>query len=420
MDAIEEVEIVIVGGGICGLATALALHRFVFCVKSLIFMSNHDLDLIYNVRTNLKSNRNMLNRKGIRSVVLERSETLRETGSGIAILTNGWRALDELGVGSKIRPTALPVQRVGEARCVKRSDLINAMADELPLGAIRFGCDIISVNLDSKTSFPVLQLSNGSSIKAKALIGCDGSNSIVADFLELKPKRIFALCAVRGFTNYPNGHGFAPDLTRMIKGEVLCGRVPVDENLVFWFIVQKFNYQGSKFPKDAELIRQFSLDSIRNFPTERLEMVKNCDVASLSLTQLRYRTPWEILLGKFRTGTVTVAGDAMHIMGPFIGQGGSAALEDAIVIARCLSWKMLEADQLEDSSKQIMSGKIGEAFEMYVKERRMRLVWLSAHTYLFGSLLETTSGLVKVMIGVTILVLFHNPTYHTRYDCGRL
>eukprot|EP00257_Ricinus_communis_P025051 XP_025012465.1 monooxygenase 1 [Ricinus communis] len=77
MDANEEVELVIVGGGICGLATALALHR-----------------------------------KGIRSVVLERSETLRAAGAGIAVLTNGWRALDELGVGSKIRPTALPLQRV--------------------------------------------------------------------------------------------------------------------------------------------------------------------------------------------------------------------------------------------------------------------------------------------------------------------
>lgn len=26
----------------------------------------------------------------------------------------------------------------------------------------------------------------------------------------------------------------------------------------------------------------------------------------------------------------------MHVMGPFLGQGGSAALEDAVVLARCL------------------------------------------------------------------------------------
>ncbi|GKV35151.1 hypothetical protein SLEP1_g43455 [Rubroshorea leprosula] len=72
----EEIDIIIVGGGICGLATALALHR-----------------------------------KGIKSLVLERSETLRETGAAIGIHTNGWRALDQLGVASKLRQTALPIQR---------------------------------------------------------------------------------------------------------------------------------------------------------------------------------------------------------------------------------------------------------------------------------------------------------------------
>lgn len=46
-------------------------------------------------------------RKGIRSVVLERSEALRTAGSGIGIQANGWRALDQLGVASKLRHCAL-------------------------------------------------------------------------------------------------------------------------------------------------------------------------------------------------------------------------------------------------------------------------------------------------------------------------
>ncbi|KAJ4713912.1 FAD-dependent urate hydroxylase-like [Melia azedarach] len=71
----EEIDIVIAGAGICGLSTSLALHR-----------------------------------KGIKSVVLERSERLRETGSGIAILANGWRALDQLGVASKLRQTSFLIQ----------------------------------------------------------------------------------------------------------------------------------------------------------------------------------------------------------------------------------------------------------------------------------------------------------------------
>lgn len=47
---------------------------------------------------------------------------------------------------------------------------------------------------------------------------------------------------------------------------------------------------------------------------------------------------------------MTVAGHAMHVMGPFQGQGSSAALEDGIVLARCLAEKI--GDQAEFQGKQ--------------------------------------------------------------------
>jgi hypothetical protein len=49
-------------------------------------------------------------RKGIASVILERSESLRATGGGIAVHTNGWRALEQLGIASELRQTALTLQ----------------------------------------------------------------------------------------------------------------------------------------------------------------------------------------------------------------------------------------------------------------------------------------------------------------------
>lgn len=42
-------------------------------------------------------------RKGVHSVVLERSSTLRAEGGGIVIYSNGWRVLDQLGVGAGLR-----------------------------------------------------------------------------------------------------------------------------------------------------------------------------------------------------------------------------------------------------------------------------------------------------------------------------
>ncbi|XP_059650475.1 monooxygenase 1-like [Cornus florida] len=403
MDVYEQIDIVIAGAGICGLATALALHR-----------------------------------KGIRSVVLERSETLRATGAAIFIMANGWRVLDQLGVGSKLRQTALPIEGSrlvlldegkqqelpfgnGETRCLKRSDLIEILAESLPHGTVRFGCQIVSVKLDHSTSYPILQLQDGSSIMAKVLIGCDGAKSVVADFLELKPSNLHTICATRGLTTYANGHPFANEFVKMKIGDTFVGRIPITDELVFWFVVQQWTSKDAKVSQDSKLIQQSALESTMSFPIEITEMIKSSDPSTLSLTRMRYRSPWNLLLAKFRKGTVTLAGDAMHVMGPFLGQGGSAGLEDAIALARCLAEKMSPTNP-SARERKMMVHEIGEAMDQYVKERRMRVVQLSTQTYLCGLLWETptTSLLVKFACFVFLAIFFRNPTYHTKYDCGRL
>ncbi|KAH7833406.1 hypothetical protein Vadar_006080 [Vaccinium darrowii] len=400
----EEHEIVIVGGGICGLATALALHR-----------------------------------KGIRSVVLERSDTLRAIGAGIGILANGWRALEQLGVASHLRKTALPIQGSqnvgfgkeialatgeGEVRCLKRSDLIRTLADALPPGTIHFGRQIVSVKLDSSNSYPILKLLDGSSIVAKLLIGCDGANSVVANFLELKPTKEHGLSLVRGLTNYPTGRPFSHELVRMRRNSILMGIAPIDDKSVYWFVgLQLTREDHAKVSQRPELIRELILPSIDGFPTELVQVIEDSELESISLTHLRYCAPWDLLLKKFRKGAVTVAGDAMHVMGPFLGQGGSAALEDAIVLARCLAHKFVNTvDHLLTSEREtaIVLHEVGEAMDQYVKERRMRVMRLSIQTYVIGTLMKPASLLVKFACIIFMVVLFRNPNDHTRYDCGLL
>lgn len=159
--------------------------------------------------------------------------------------------------------------------------------------------------------------------------------------------------------------------------------------------------------KDPEMIRQSAMESTVNFPEEVVEMIKKCDIGSLILTRLRYHAPWNILFGRFSTDTVTVAGDAMHVMAPFLGQGGSAAIEDAIVLARCLT-------------EHLKSNKVQAPLKTYVKQRRMRLVKLSTQTYLTGMLLEPSSAIVHYLCLVLLLALFHDILGHTRYYCGPL
>ncbi|GMH02940.1 hypothetical protein Nepgr_004779 [Nepenthes gracilis] len=61
-------DIVIVGAGSAGLATALGLHRL-----------------------------------GLKSLVIESSPCLRATGGAFTTWTNAWRALDALGIGDSLR-----------------------------------------------------------------------------------------------------------------------------------------------------------------------------------------------------------------------------------------------------------------------------------------------------------------------------
>ncbi|KAM0030752.1 putative FAD-binding domain, FAD/NAD(P)-binding domain superfamily [Helianthus debilis subsp. tardiflorus] len=398
----DDDEVVIIGAGICGLATALALHR-----------------------------------KGIKSVVMERSESLRNvTGAAIGIQPNGWRALDQLGVSENLRHTAVRLRRYreldisrgkqkeislnpmdGETRWLRRKDLIDTLYAELPPGTVKFGCQLESIKLDSHSSKPVLRFIDGSSIIAKAVIGCDGGKSIVAEFLGLKRTKIFPLCAIRGLTYYPSGHSHDYEFAKINKDNISVGRVPIDDNLVYWFCLFPYIPKDGKVWEDPEVIRQLTLKLLRNHPQEIQEMIVNADMKSLSITHLRYRAPWDLLTNSFCKGTVMVSGDAMHIMGPFLAQGGAAGIEDAVVLARAIS--QLDLNSVESGS-MIMARKLEKAFNQFVKQRRMRVVRLSLQSYIIGMLSGAPSLLKKIMCIMLLVVLFPNPYNHVDYDCGDL
>ncbi|GMH09543.1 hypothetical protein Nepgr_011384 [Nepenthes gracilis] len=75
--AVQKEDIVIVGAGIAGLATALSLHRL-----------------------------------GIQSLVLEQASSLRAGGTSLTLFKNGWRILDAMGVGDDLRSQFLEIQGI--------------------------------------------------------------------------------------------------------------------------------------------------------------------------------------------------------------------------------------------------------------------------------------------------------------------
>ncbi|KAL1143825.1 hypothetical protein V6Z11_A11G186600 [Gossypium hirsutum] len=368
MEKSDEEKIVIVGGGICGLATALALHR-----------------------------------KGVESIVLEKSEKLRATGACIIMQPNGGHYITV----KDGKHTDLPVGR---------SDLMKTLAEELPPNTVRFGCKVVSIKVDANTSaYSILHLHDGTMLMPRVIIGCDGVNSVVASIVGLNSSRHFSTCAIRGVTHYQTLHPFGTAFYLFDKDGVRLGLLPINHNDVYWFLTRKLTSTDSMVSKDQRLIKDSTVEAIKGFPNHITEMINNSDVDSLHLTdQIRYRAPWDLLRTKFCKGTVTLAGDALHAMAPFLAQGGSASLEDAVVLARCLSQNMGIA--LDPTGMKAARA----ALDQYAKERKMRVFWLSLETFVVGTMHDTSALLVRGLCIITLIILFRDKIANTSYDCGRL
>lgn len=172
----------------------------------------------------------------------------------------------------------------------------------------------------------------------------------------------------------------------------------------------------TEITKDQELIKIHGLNFVEGFPKKMVEMVKMSDTATLYNKQFKYRAPWEIFLSSCRKGTATVGGDALHAMTPFNGQGGAAALEDAVVLARALAAKVIG----EGHGSHVLTSKYEEALATYVNERRMRLVSLCTLSYILNTLTEGPTATLKFICVLLLMVFFRDRIAHSAFDCGSL
>ncbi|CAL5371849.1 unnamed protein product [Camellia sinensis] len=399
-------NVVIVGAGIAGLATAVALKRV-----------------------------------GIEALVLERSEGLRTTGAALTLFPNAWLALDALGIAQKLSSIYNPFNKAcitnvangafqevpmvgadrGEAgtRAVHRKALLEALAEELSTDTIRFNSKLTSIEAQNQedSSIVVVRLQDGTEIKTKVLIGCDGVNSVVARWLGLGAAVDSGRSAVRGLAVYPQGHGFKHDMQQFID---------VGKRGAFFLSMIK-NFTGSSFPnpltkknmagEEVDLIQREVLDKhAKNFPPAYLDVVGHCDPSTLTCAPLLLRYPWEILFGNVSKGTITVAGDAMHPMTPDLGQGGCSALEDAVALGQNIGESCIR------NGKFVPEGA-NKAIDGYVKERRWRAAELITASYLSGWVLQQYgSGWWMQFIRDMIHYRFLSKKIKDviRYDCGTL
>ncbi|MEU4650994.1 FAD-dependent oxidoreductase [Nocardia fluminea] len=293
---------IVVGGGIGGLAAALALAG-----------------------------------KGWSVQVLERAPEIAEVGSGISLWSNALRALDALGVGDTVRAqgstevsagirddrgrwlsrtdVATLRERFGAPVVIHRARLLGILRAALPEGVVRTGISVREVTADGTVAY-----SSGTS-SADLVVGADGIHSVARRAVcgEVTPR-------YAGYTAWRAIVDIDEPLTEF--GETWgrgarFGMAPLADGRVYCFAVYDT-------PENAPGSLADVRDRFRDWHHPISALLAAADPDTVLHNDI-YDLP---ALSTFTAGRIALLGDAAHAMTPNLGQGGCQALEDAVVLAR--------------------------------------------------------------------------------------
>jgi len=172
---------------------------------------------------------------------------------------------------------------------------------------------------------------DGSEIVADLIVGCDGIRSTTrALVLPDAPAPVFLAQADVG------GYGRADDAPLGVRRNVMVfgrraffGAFRREDGEVWWF--QNGGPAEASTATGDEALRQRILAAHADDPSWIADVVRSTP---------RIHGPWLLhdiaMMPRWHSGRVCVIGDAAHACSPSAGQGASLALEDAMLLARCL------------------------------------------------------------------------------------
>ena len=314
----------VVGGGVAGPATALALHHVGFDVE----------------------------------VLERRADDPGDAGSVLTLAPNGVDALDALGVLDRVRGDAVPSRRNAmygatgrllgtvtlgapladgtPALTLRRSRLaavVSAAAREAGVPS-RFDARVRAVDVAAGT----VELDDGTVLEADLVVGADGVHSLVRTAIdpEAPAPRYVGLWNFGGRTRASaQAAVLAPEQWHFVFGRrAFFGAHPTPSGDVLWFL----NVPGPLLSREERSARTteewrehlVGLLAVDAGPAGELVRGGELELAADMTYDLGHVPTW------WRDRAVLV-GDAAHAPSPSSGQGASMALEDAVVLADAIA-----------------------------------------------------------------------------------
>lgn len=340
---------IVIGGGIGGTCAAIALKRF-----------------------------------GIDTAVYEAVKEIKPVGAAISIWPNGVKCLNYLGMkdalralGGQMRFMAYKeyqqgqtmtrfsmdplIQSVGEKPYpVARAELQSMLLDTYGREKVQFGKRVTHVEEapDSVTAW----FDDGTSATGDLLIAADGTHSVIR-------QHVLGYATERRYAGYVNWNGLveidesiapADQWTTFVGEGKRVSLMPVSGNRFYFF----FDVPLPKgLPEDRATVRDDLQRYFAGWAAPVHKLIGMINPETTNRVEIHDIDPFMQLV----KGRIALLGDSGHSTTPDIGQGGCAAMEDAVVLANMLQTNSLG---IEDALLRYQEKRAHRVKDLVLKARK--------------------------------------------------
>lgn len=381
----SSLPVIVAGGGIGGLAAALALVRQGFDVK-----------------------------------VLEQAPAIGEIGAGIQLGPNAFAAFDALGIGERARARAVYTDEmvmmdaldestvarvsVGEAfrarfgnpyAVIHRADVHGSLFEGTQESdRIEFLTSTQVAHVEQTGSNVTVFDTNGGAHRGIALIGADGVKSAVRQQYVGDEARVSGHVVYRAVVDKKD---FPVDL----QWNAACVWVGPNCHLVHYPLRggEQYNVVVTFHSRDREewSVREGSPEEVQSYFTDICPRARQ--LIDLPMSWKRWATADRDPIAQWNYGRTTLLGDAAHPTLQYLAQGACMAMEDAVTLGEALrvndndfakAFDLYQRSRVARTARVVLSAReMGRIFHAKGVERLVRNeLWKGRHDERFYDALE--------------------------------
>ena len=300
-----------------------------------------------------------LQRAGIEAEIYEaRAESTDYGGSFLNMACNGLGVLKTLGLDDQVSSQGSPIprmsiwsgkgKRLGEVRNgaraevgapsinILRSRLHQVLREEAERRRIKMAFGKKLAGLSTGEQGVIATFEDGTTAEGSFLVGCDGVHSRTRQLINpnAPTPQYTGLISTGGFAQH-SSFPPTPDTMHFIFGKrAFFGYHISSSGEMYWFV--NFSQRSAPSKGDGDMIvsdewQERMLDLFRGDLPLISEMIRATEspIIGYPIYDISTQPIWQ-------KGPVVLVGDAIHAVSPGAGQGASLAVEDALVLAKCL------------------------------------------------------------------------------------